>query len=233
MKKLLFLSAVGLLAFAGLAQAQEVEIARYGETDSDTAAMQQLRQGQAGEEATMEQVQARVQVNDGSGEMIQAQLQERVKTMQARKEQLREALQAKSQLTEKKQLLEQYKKNEVSEFAKAVNSRWAGRTNRFENISSNANKYFEKFDRNMAKLNDEQLAKKDNLLRAHDYIQIHFDEIVNLRSELDQLKEDENWDEWRNKINQYKNLLVDLKTEMANAIEAAEELDDVDLEGIE
>lgn len=227
MKKLLFLSAIGLLAFAAMAQAQEAELVRYGVEDDSTAAMQQLRQGQS-----EEGVQARVQTMDGSGEMIQARIQEKIQTMQARKTQLRESLKNKTKLQEKQQLLREYKANEVSEFVKGINNRTSAQSNLLDSLAKSANGMEEKINARVDQILDDTKREKamgiqGNLLQRHAILGNAWGELTERRAQLAELKENEDWQELRNQMDNYRSFLQEMRDELKAAIEEGQTLEDI------
>ena len=232
MKKVLLLSAVVLLVSAFAVQAQDMELVRYGEAGDSTEATRQLRQVQLTDmEGTM-RVQEKTQLMDGSGEMIKEQLQNRINSMQSRKTQLREELKTKTKLQDKKQVLEQYKGNEISEFAKGINSRMNSQSARVDNLNKQAEGFADRMNGRIDKLEDESKRRratemKDSVLQRREVLGNRLGDLAEKRAQLAELGENADWQDFQNQMSDYRSLLQEIKDELKEAIAEGAELETI------
>ncbi|SRR6056297_846214 len=214
MKKILLLSVLSLLLMP-LVFVQAEDLARYGEGSGSGAI-------QAGDVEPQMQ-QNKMLENEGIGLRIQQHIHERISTMQKRKSQLRKQLQEKVNLEEKKQLMQQYRQNEVSDFVKNVKNRAQEQAGRFANIKKSAVEVGENLNNKMGKIIGEEkkeqaLNLKEKILNSHSNIAEYVEEISEYRQELVELKEAEEWEDFKTVLSEYKEFLQNMKDELQQAV---------------
>lgn len=216
MKKILLLSVLSLLLMPVLF-VQAEDLARYGEGSGSDS----MQAGDA--EPQMQMQQNRMLQDESVGLRIQQHIHERINMMQERKSQLRKQLQEKASLEQKKQLMQQYRQNEVSDFVQNVKNRVQEQAGRFADIKKSAIEVGEKLNNKMKGLVDEEkkeqaLNLKEELLNSHNNISEYVGELTEYRQELVELKEAEEWDEFKTVLSEYKGFLQNMKDELQEAV---------------